>query len=545
MTVGALAAALLALPAAAAAAPARIVYEHLGRLWEIDATGANRAPLTTPGPRESDFNAAWSRDGSRLAFARWFDLPGESGDHAQVHVMAAGGAPVALPSPRGVADGSPDWSPDGSRLAFTRYMQRGSAVMTVAADGRGARTLVRRRLLPYFHAVGSPAWSPDGSRIAYVEYGYDARSRLTASVWTVRPDGRGRRRLIRDADSPAWSPDGRRLAVSSVRDHNGTHQLGSDEDGYDGEIYLYDADGTHPVRLTRRRGHDDAPAWSPDGTRIAFQSDRNYPGAFPELNAEVHTVGVDGRCLTWLTNGAPASTGPEWSRAGGDTAPGACGAAGRPALVEFPPETLARFGARGSHWLGPVFGNLLASEVDILQGHGFVEYGDCAAFQPADCPGSLQISTTPACDDVVAGTYEVELAQARHLRNVRGTLVASYDGEAGVSILAGPMDVSVSGLGNYTEDDAYPKLEPVVLALRPYGAPDASQPLAAPVLPRAFKRALDRTVALHARLRSVRETAGRLHVGVGRVRFRLAFARALRPLGTVATIACPPARPPG
>ena len=57
--------------------------------------------------------------------------------------------------------------------------------------------------------------------------------------------------------APAWSPDGTRIAFTSYRD--GNH-----------EIYVMDADGRNVIRLTNNSGW--SPAWSPDGARIAFVS---------------------------------------------------------------------------------------------------------------------------------------------------------------------------------------------------------------------------------------------------------------------------------
>ena len=56
-----------------------------------------------------------------------------------------------------------------------------------------------------------------------------------------------------DAD-PAWSPDGTKIAFASNRDG-------------DGEIYVMDADGGNPTNLTNNSGDDIAPAWSPDGSQ--------------------------------------------------------------------------------------------------------------------------------------------------------------------------------------------------------------------------------------------------------------------------------------
>jgi TolB protein len=61
---------------------------------------------------------------------------------------------------------------------------------------------------------------------------------------------------------PAWSPDGRRIAFASARDGNS-------------EIYVMNADGSSPVRLTEHPEQDDFPAWSRDGRRLAFVSERD------------------------------------------------------------------------------------------------------------------------------------------------------------------------------------------------------------------------------------------------------------------------------
>ena len=83
-------------------------------------------------------------------------------------------------------------------------------------------------------------------------------------------------RKRRDAGShtPAWSPDGRRIAFASNRVHL-----------FNPELFVMNADGTRVRRLTFTRGADDVfgddstPHWSPDGTRIVFTSNRTNDGA--------------------------------------------------------------------------------------------------------------------------------------------------------------------------------------------------------------------------------------------------------------------------
>jgi Tol biopolymer transport system component len=81
------------------------------------------------------------------------------------------------------------------------------------------------------------------------------------SIWTVGADGRNARLLIRDAHSPAWSPDGSRLAFVSARSG-------------DEEIYVARANGRQVTRLTRSPGPDLGPAWSRSGRRLAWSRDR-------------------------------------------------------------------------------------------------------------------------------------------------------------------------------------------------------------------------------------------------------------------------------
>ncbi|MCE2398968.1 MAG: PD40 domain-containing protein, partial [Gemmatimonadetes bacterium] len=80
-------------------------------------------------------------------------------------------------------------------------------------------------------------------------------------IYVMDADGGSQTRLTDNSDldiSPAWSPDGTEIAFASLRDHIVN-------------IYVMDADGGNQTRLTGNRTLVDNPAWSPDGTRIAFE----------------------------------------------------------------------------------------------------------------------------------------------------------------------------------------------------------------------------------------------------------------------------------
>ena len=82
----------------------------------------------------------------------------------------------------------------------------------------------------------------------------------------MKADGSGLRNLtpkpVRDLADPAWSPDGRKLAFVSDRDGNS-------------EVYVMNADGSGQRNLTRNPAYDADPAWSPDGRKLAFVSNRD------------------------------------------------------------------------------------------------------------------------------------------------------------------------------------------------------------------------------------------------------------------------------
>lgn len=516
-------------PAAAAGPSGAIAFSFGGRIHLMRPDGSGRVRVTG-GDGHGD--PAWSPDGATLAYVRT-----ARSLRSSIHVvdLAGGRSRPLFPAERAQTR-DPAWSPDGTRIAFVRDDRTAEEHQLVVAevDGGGERVLRREPGEPEARAlVGEPAWSPDGTRIAYTVTTLDRRHHFRPSLHVVDAEGGEPRLLASDAADPAWSPDGGRIAFSSVRDRNGERCW--DQCTYHGELYVMDANGGDPARLTRNRGDDRSPSWSSDGRRIVFASDRNRP---QPGGLEIYSIRADGSCLTWLTNGSPESRDPAW-RGASPTASdrGRCGPTRRRPLVEV----ATRGMRRSAYWLGERHGNLLLDAAEVgRDGRSlptyFLSYDDCARYDPRACPSGMQLqqvsvcsrsgqSTLPVVDDPDYGPL--------HAFASRGAVFVDI-GPGDRSVIVGAAHVRM--FGNTHTRRARRRLVQAALALRRVGRPAA--PLPAPALPRALLKRVRRTERAHGRRRSIGATARALGIARVVVRHRLELARALRSLPRVRAVDC-------
>jgi Tol biopolymer transport system component len=177
----------------------------------------------------------------------------------EIYSMKPDGSGVKRLTNNAADDTEPNWSPDGTHIAFTSNRDGDKEIYVMDADGGNQKRLTFR--------VGfdlswnfQPAWSPDGSKIAFVK---DPNVRGTSpGIFVMNADGSNPQRLTDNAslnDMPAWSPDGTKIVFRSNR-------LGSRSD-----IFVMNADGSAPVRLpTQSLSIVEHPSFSPGGRSIVF-----------------------------------------------------------------------------------------------------------------------------------------------------------------------------------------------------------------------------------------------------------------------------------
>ena len=191
-------------------------------------------------------------------------------------------------------------STSAGRIAFVRSSPEGGLrnLFIVNADGTN-----QQQVTDSINVEGTIAWSPDGNSII-MQAGIEGVSRVVRV--TIGPDNKlvDSAQLTADiaADSafPAWSPDGTRIAFQSKQDSPLF------------QVFLMNADGSNKRRLSDGNGFAGQPVWSPDGKMVAYVAgEQQVAGA----NRELYTVTVDTETPTptMITDIGGSLSSPVWS----------------------------------------------------------------------------------------------------------------------------------------------------------------------------------------------------------------------------------------
>lgn len=263
----------------------RIAYVNGGAAWTVNPDGSDPRFVAN-----SAYYPAWAPSHAALAVV---DAQSPGGILSYIAPSGARYALTPAADASGEGDSRPTWSPDGLRIAFGRIDFGGSggysSIWVINKDGQNPQ---RISIAGCFTA--DPTWSPSGTHIAF----WSSRDHCSSGdnigateLYVMRADGTNVRKLgtAINSQSPVFSPDGTKIAFASDRDGNF-------------EIYVMTAEGGEQTRLTTNGAEDTDPTWSPDGTRIAFRSARNGGG--------IYSMKPDGSDVRLVVSGG---TQPSWS----------------------------------------------------------------------------------------------------------------------------------------------------------------------------------------------------------------------------------------
>ena len=246
-----------------------LVYSMAGSLWRQELRSA-KADQLTAGPGY-DYQPDWSSDGRWVIFTRYVhdavELWSLDMRDGQTRQMTSGGA----------VNVEPRFSPDGKRIAFVSTSYKGHFHIFIGQfEGgllRDIRQLTQENVstLPryYYSQVDheiSPVWTRDGSEILFVSNRDHIHG--TGGFWRIKADGSSEAREIHYEETnwkarPDLSHDGKRMVYASYLGQS-WHQL-----------WLMPAAGGDAFPISYGAFDNINPRWSPDGSKIAFISNRN------------------------------------------------------------------------------------------------------------------------------------------------------------------------------------------------------------------------------------------------------------------------------
>ncbi len=307
-------------------------------IWKMNPGGSDVRQLTFG--HGDDREPRWSPDGTRIAFSSDRAFAG-SNDIWILDVASGKVTPITTDPGE---EFEPTWSPDGTRIAFVSDHDGVAEIDSVDLSGTGRETLITA---PKGSRLDSPSWSPDGKNLAYIQSdGHTSHVMISGvpvqfnnDVFPFYPQWLSDDRILFTANGGIWTTD---IAVNLTRKIPFEAHLTVRRPSYTPKQIDFDSRAAHPVKgivspalspdgkhivfealnqlwlmeigeeprpITGGNFSKVDPVWSPDGTRIAYSSDKSGLAQIYILNP---SSGVE-RQVTTLPE---AAASPAWSRDG-------------------------------------------------------------------------------------------------------------------------------------------------------------------------------------------------------------------------------------
>lgn len=253
-------------------------------LQNLDGTDLRRV---TNHPAQDAF-PTFSPDGTQLAFNS-----DREDENREVYLMNIDGSGIQrLTNSRSDDETYPGcWSPDGTQLLFTSDRSGKDNIYAMNVEPITPVPVI----IDVENDLRFPSYSPDGKLVLFQSGGGNSPAELRF----FEPETKQTRTLVKleEADSNARiSPDGRWIVFQNRVDGNA-------------EIFRIPSSGGEPQRLTIDPGRDTTPAWSPDGNRIVFSSNRGESYSIFQL----YVMNADGSDQHRIYYSKAISQGPSWS----------------------------------------------------------------------------------------------------------------------------------------------------------------------------------------------------------------------------------------
>ncbi len=275
------------------AANGLIAFDNGGIIYLARADGSSPRAITDA--TSFDQLPVWSPDGTKLGYVQTFQPDGPQDEWFAIYDVASDTRIRIRVPDDNYAYWGITWSPDSRSLAFSADHQGRPSLYVVDADGAG----LRRLELPDTMRARYPAWSPDGKQLAF-----SGAAAARYAVWEIAPDGTGLRRLTDPSiDEPygiAWSPDGSRVVYASNVDESPR------------SLRVVNADASGDRAITSAVDRVGAASWSPDGRFLAFilQRENNpsqlvvtRPDGSPERALSTGRFTVNADAPAWSPDG--------------------------------------------------------------------------------------------------------------------------------------------------------------------------------------------------------------------------------------------------